>query len=75
LLLEIVMNAIVIDQLSHTEKLELLETLWQSLSASAQQVPSPAWHGEVLAERLAQAERGEAQFLSLSEAGKRLGLD
>jgi hypothetical protein len=74
-LLEIVMNAIAIEQLTHTEKLELLETLWQSLSASANQVPAPAWHGEVLADRLARAQRGEAEFLSLSEAGKRLNLD
>jgi hypothetical protein len=74
-LLEIAMNAIVIEQLSQTEKLELLETLWQSLSASAQQVPSPPWHGDVLAERLARAQRGEALFLSMSEVRKRLNLD
>lgn len=69
------MNAIAVDQHTQAEKLELLETLWQNLSTSGHEVPSPAWHGDVLAERLARAERGEVQFLLLSEAGKRLGLD
>jgi hypothetical protein len=35
-------------------------------------VPSPDWHGDVLAERMAKIERGEGEFLSIPQLKERL---
>ncbi len=61
-----------IDQMSLEERLQAMELLWASLSRDPQGVPSPAWHEEVLQSRLAKVERGEGEFLSVSELKERL---
>ena len=53
-----------IQSMSTTERLQAMELLWRSFSASEDEVPSPDWRGEVLSERLAKVEAGEGQFLS-----------
>ena len=58
--------------MSLAERLEAMELLWQSFSASKEKVPSPDWHGEVLSERLAKVEAGEGKFLSIPELKARL---
>jgi hypothetical protein len=54
------------------ERLQAVEQLWEALSRSPSDVPSPSWHGDVLADRKARAERGEAVFLILAELRARL---
>jgi hypothetical protein len=49
-----------------------MELLWASLSRTPDTVPSPDWHGEVLADRLAKIERGEGEFRTLDEAKRHL---
>ena len=49
-----------------------MELLWRSFSGSEDEIPSPDWHGEVLAERLAKVEAGEGKFLTLPELKARL---
>ncbi|MEK7793329.1 MAG: addiction module protein [Candidatus Hydrogenedentota bacterium] len=48
-----------LDTMSVEEKLQAMETLWDDLCRHDANVPSPAWHGEVLAERDAALARGE----------------
>ncbi len=60
-----------IARLSASERLQLMDFLW--LAIRKDEPESPAWHGEVLAARLAKAEAGEAQFLTIPELKKRLG--
>ena len=55
------------------ERLQAMELLWDSLARDAASVPSPAWHAEVIRERLAKIEQGEGRFISLEEAKARLG--
>ena len=43
----------ILNTLSTSEKLEALNILWRDLSKNAPDFVSPAWHGQVLAERLA----------------------
>ena len=38
--------------LSRSEKLDAMDLLWRDLSDDSSQLPSPLWHGEVLAERM-----------------------
>ncbi len=61
-----------IDLLSVTEKLVLMERLWADLSRRPNDVPSPDWHGDVLAERLATVRDGKATFVNWKDAKKRL---
>lgn len=61
-----------VKELSKTEKLRLLETLWADLTADDSQIPSPAWHREALEETRLRHERGEFSFSEWTEAKARL---
>lgn len=40
-----------LSSMTTAEKLEALDALWNDLSRAPEVIESPAWHGEVLAER------------------------
>ena len=61
-----------IETLSISEKLVLLERLWDDLSRRPSDVPAPDWHGDILADRLAAVESGRTSFVAWDEAKKRL---
>ena len=51
-----------LDQMTLSEKLPLMESLWDDLSRNVGDFPSPQWHQKVLTERRRRAESGEEQF-------------
>ncbi len=51
-----------LDQLSTADKIRTMEYLWDDLCRHADEVPSPAWHGEVLAQREQMVADGSAVF-------------
>jgi hypothetical protein len=61
------LEADVIQKMSVTERLRTMEQLWDALAREESKVPSPEWHGKVLAERKARVERGEAKFFTLDQ--------
>jgi len=61
-----------VDSLSTPERLALMERLWESLSQRPADVPSPAWHGAVLADRIAAVREGRTTFIDWEDAKKRL---
>jgi putative addiction module component (TIGR02574 family) len=61
-----------VSRLSKSERLQMMEVLWHSLRDDEPQ--SPAWHGEIIAARLAKEEAGKAEFLTLTELKERLRL-
>lgn len=61
-----------IDGLTVIQKLNLMERIWIDLSQIPENVPSPEWHGDVLAKRLEAVEKGEIDFVDWSDAKKRL---
>ncbi len=61
-----------IEQMSLEERLQAMELLWASLAREPHAVPSPDWHGEVVATRMAKIERGEGEFLTIPELKERL---
>lgn len=61
-----------LDGLTVPEKLVLMERLWVDLSRRPDDVPSPDWHGDVLAQRMAAVREGRAQFVDWDDAKKRL---
>ncbi len=52
-------------ELSAEERLHLIETLWDSLSPA--EVPLPAWHKELIDERLDEHRRNPADTISWEE--------
>ena len=58
--------------LSVAQKLDLMERLWADLSANEKDLPSPAWHGAVIADRLQAVEEGQARHGDWDEAKARL---
>ena len=72
------MTTVDVKKMSVAERLELMERLWESLERSGEEIPSPAWHAEVLAQRRAEEETGNAKWLTLDEVRQhlnRLGRD
>ena len=65
-------STIPIESLSVAEKLLLMERLWDDLSRRPSNVPTPEWHGDVLAERLAAVQEGRTQFVDWDVAKERL---
>lgn len=59
-----------LDQMTIVDKLEMMETLWADLSRQAKELPSPAWHRDVLLERKRLADQGELKFLDWDTAIK-----
>jgi putative addiction module component (TIGR02574 family) len=59
--------ALPLNEMTVAEKLQAIEILWDDLSRNAGDIPSPAWHEEVLAAREKQIGEGQAKFLSWDE--------
>jgi len=57
-----------LDEMSLSEKLQLMEALWQDLSRHGEAVESPDWHREVLEERERLIASGEAKFIDWEQA-------
>jgi hypothetical protein len=51
--------------MSIDERLQIMDSIWASLSQDAVSIVSPDWHGNVLAERKARLDSSEKQFISL----------
>ena len=59
-------------EMSHAAKLRVMEELWDDLCHSSEGVPSPTWHGEVLAARAERVAKGEAGFREWADVKERL---
>lgn len=61
-----------LSEMTQAAKLRVMEELWDDLCRSPEGVPSPAWHGEVLAARAQRVARGEAEFREWPDVKERL---
>lgn len=61
-----------LDKMTTADKLQALEDLWSDLLRSPEEVPSPAWHEDVLKARSQRAREGASQFSDWSDAKRRL---
>ena len=66
------MVAVDLDSLSRPQKVELLEALWLDLTRDGDEVESPRWHGQVLADRVRLTESGSEQFVDWNGAKEKL---
>lgn len=61
-----------IEGLSIPQKLQLMEAIWDDLCRSESDLASPAWHAQVLTDRQARVDRGEARFIDWETAKARI---
>ncbi|TAN45474.1 MAG: cysteine methyltransferase [Nitrospirae bacterium] len=61
------MNTLEIKKMSRVERLQAMESLWNSLMDEECEMESPEWHRDVLEERKRKIENGEAEFISLEK--------
>lgn len=59
-----------LDQMTISDKLRAIEEIWEDLCRSAKDVPSPAWHADVLRARDARAKDGSAKYVDWAQAKK-----
>ena len=64
--------ALPLNEMTTDDKLAIMELLWDDLSRTPEDMRSPAWHAEVLAEREKRIENGETHFSDLEDVEKRL---
>ena len=57
-----------LNEMTAEEKVQAMESLWQSLSADPTTVESPAWHEEELRERERKVASGESKFIDWEQA-------
>ena len=56
-----------IKKMSTTEKIKVMEELWDALSHEEEEIESAEWHREILDERRQKIENGDAEFISVEE--------
>jgi putative addiction module component (TIGR02574 family) len=61
-----------IKQMALSEKLRLMEALWDELCGREEDVPVPDWHKAILDEREQQIAEGQAVFVDWENAKERI---
>ena len=61
------MKTLEIKKMSRIERLQAMESLWDSLMDEESEMESPEWHRDILEERKRKIETGEAEFISLEK--------
>lgn len=61
-----------LNEMTLHEKLAAMESLWEDLSRTPEAIESPAWHKEVLEERLQQLAEGKTRFVDWETAKEAL---
>ncbi|MFZ1218083.1 MAG: addiction module protein [Chthoniobacterales bacterium] len=56
------------DKMSVEEKLQTIEAIWESVSATPEDIESPVWHEKELRVREAQIASGGAKFVDWEKA-------
>jgi hypothetical protein len=64
--------AIPLDKMTTADKLRALEEIWNDLQRTPNEVPSPAWHADVLRARENRVRDGSAQFGDWTDAKHRI---
>lgn len=67
--------SIQLDKMTAVEKLAVIETIWQNLIRSDEEVPSPSWHKDILGSRQSRVAEGISEFHEWSESKARIRSD
>lgn len=66
------MTDLEIEKLSIDERLELISRLWDSMPAKPDDLPVPAWHLEIIQQRLERADEHPEEGFSVEEVRQKL---
>jgi hypothetical protein len=61
-----------LDKMTNSDKIAVMEKLWDDLCRDPESIPSPKWHQEVLEARKKQINEGEAKFAAFDQAKERI---
>ncbi len=61
-----------LDQMTTAEKLRALEQIWEALCRTPDEIPSPAWHADVLQDREKRVQKGSSHFVDWPEAKQQI---
>ena len=61
-----------LDEMTTSEKLRVLEQIWEDLCRTPEDIPAPSWHADVLRARESRIREGSAQFTNWNEAKDRI---
>ncbi|MBN2315095.1 MAG: addiction module protein [Sedimentisphaerales bacterium] len=64
--------SIPLNKMTISEKLRVIEEIWEDLLRDSENVPSPAWHADVLSAREKRIRDGQSQFSDWTEAKSRI---
>jgi hypothetical protein len=64
--------AIPLRKMTIAEKLRAIEEIWADLQQSAEEIPSPVWHADVLRAREDRVREGTSHFGDWSDARRRI---
>lgn len=60
--------ALQLGRMTRSDKLRALEKIWDDLRRASQEIPSPAWHADVLRAREQRVRAGASHFHDWAEA-------
>jgi len=61
-----------LEKMTTADKLKALEEIWSDLQRTPDEVPSPAWHADILRAREARVKEGSSQFQDWPTAKRRI---
>jgi len=61
-----------LEKMTTADKLKALEEIWSDLQRTPDEVPSPAWHADVLRAREARVKEGSSEFQDWPTAKRRI---
>jgi len=61
-----------LDKMTTADKLRAMEEIWADLQRNPEDIPSPAWHGDVLRAREAREKEGISRFGKWNDAKVRI---
>ena len=64
--------SIPLNKMTIIEKLRAIEEIWENLLRDSENIPSPAWHADVLSAREQRIRDGKSQFSDWNEAKSRI---
>jgi hypothetical protein len=65
-------RTIPLNEMTTAEKLQAIEEIWADLERTSEEIPSPGWHGDVLAAREGRVREGTSQFSDWDAAKQRI---
>jgi len=61
-----------LDKMTTEDKLRAIEDIWEDLLRTPEEIPSPAWHADVLRAREDRVREGSSQFGDWGNAKRRI---